>query len=176
MHTAPSAALQALIRPVPDFPKPGVLFQDITPLLADPARLGEALELLRARCAPLGATHVVGAESRGFIFGVPLAQALGLPFLPARKPGKLPRPTRRARYSLEYGEDALELHAADLPAGARVLLVDDLLATGGTAEACARLIEEAGAAVAACVFLIELEGLGGRARLAPRACLSLLSR
>ena len=169
------ARLRALITAVPDFPKPGILFRDITPLLSSPEGFAEAIALLKGRCAHLGATHVVGAESRGFIFGVPLAQALGLPFLPARKPNKLPRATRRACYSLEYGEDCLELHAEDLPAGARVLFVDDLLATGGTAEACARMIEEAGAEVSACLFLIELEGLGGRARLAPRPCVSLLT-
>jgi adenine phosphoribosyltransferase len=171
----PPGIISDHIRAVPDFPKPGILFRDITPLLASPKVFAEALTQLKALSEPLNATHIVGAESRGFIFGVPLAQALGLPFLPARKPGKLPRPTRRARYSLEYGEDSLELHAEDLPQGARVLFVDDLLATGGTAEACARMIEEAGATVSACVFLIELTALGGRARLAPRTCLSLLT-
>lgn len=178
MTAPPPAALeplQALIRAVPDFPKPGILFRDITPLLASPAAFAQAIALLKAQSEHLGATHVVGAESRGFLFGVPLAQALGLPFLPARKPGKLPRPTRRACYSLEYGEDCLELHADDLPPGARVLFVDDLLATGGTAEACARMIEGAGATVSACLFLIELGALGGRDRLAPRPCVSLLS-
>ena len=173
-HAQLNELIKPLIVAVPDFPKEGILFRDITPLLAHPQAFQASVALLKARCEGLELTHVVGAESRGFIFGVPLAQALGLPFLPARKPGKLPRATVSASYSLEYGEDRLELHVDDLPSGARALCVDDLLATGGTAAACVELIERAGGEVVACAFLIELEALQGREAL-KSAVVSLLS-
>jgi adenine phosphoribosyltransferase len=170
-----TAQIAPLIAAVPDFPKPGILFRDITPLLASPQAFKLSVELLKTQLSAVGATHVIGPESRGFIFGVPLAQALELPFLPARKPGKLPRETASASYSLEYGQDSLELHADDLPAGARVLLIDDLLATGGTAAACVKLVQERGAEVVACAFLIELEGLEGRTQLSGTPVVSLLT-
>ena len=167
--------VRALIAPVPDFPKPGILFRDITPLLASPEGFRDAISLLEALSGELKPTHIVGAESRGFLFGLPLAQALQVPFIPARKPGKLPRQVASQAYSLEYGEDALEVHAEDLPQGARVLFVDDLLATGGTAAACVKLIEGLGAEVVGCLFLIELEGLNGRAQLGSVTCLAPIS-
>ena len=173
-HEALIERIKALIAPVPDFPKPGILFRDITPLLASPEGFRDTIKLLEELSAALAPTHVMGAESRGFLFGLPLAQSLGLPFIPARKPGKLPRAVLAQSYSLEYGEDSLEVHAEDIPEGARVLFVDDLLATGGTAAACVQLIERLNAEVAGCLFLIELEGLKGRERLAPHPCLAPL--
>jgi adenine phosphoribosyltransferase len=164
--------LRARIRDVPDFPRRGVVFKDITPLLLDPAAMSEAVAALASR-APAG-DAVVAIESRGFIFGTALALRLGLPLVPARKFGKLPGRTARRVYSLEYGEDTLEMHADALHAGQRVLIVDDLLATGGTAAATAELAEELGARVAALLFVIELRGLGGRERLAPRPVEALL--
>lgn len=164
-----------LIAPVQDFPKPGILFRDITPLLASPDGFRDAITLLKDGCQDLHPTHIVGAESRGFLFGLPLAQLLGIPFIPARKPGKLPRQTASQSYSLEYGEDALEVHAQDIPVGAQVLFVDDLLATGGTAQACVQLIEGLGAHVVGCLFLIELIALNGRHRLGDRPCFAPLT-
>lgn len=164
--------LRSRIRDVPDFPRKGVLFKDITPLLGDPAALDEAVKALAQR-AP-AADAVVAIESRGFIFGTALALALRIPLIPARKFGKLPGRTARRVYSLEYGEDTLEIHADALRAGQRALVVDDLLATGGTAAAAAGLVEELGATVAALLFLIELKGLGGRERLAPRRIEALM--
>ena len=166
--------VKTLITAVPDFPKPGILFRDITPLLASPEGFRDSITLLEERSAHLSPTHIVGAESRGFLFGLPLAQSLGVPFIPARKPGKLPREVASQSYSLEYGEDALEVHAEDLPQGARVLFVDDLLATGGTARACVQLIEGLGATVVGCLFLIELEGLNGREQLQGTPCIAPL--
>ena len=156
-----------LIRDVPDFPKPGIVFKDITPLLADASGFAAAVAAMvePVRSAGLRVDAVCGAESRGFIFGVPVAQALGVGFVPIRKPGKLPRAVRSASYELEYGSDTVEVHADALAAGSRVLLVDDLLATGGTAGACCRLIEESDATVAALSVLIELAFLPGRAAL-----------
>ncbi len=160
------ADLRSLIRDVPDFPKKGILFKDITPLLADPFGLAECIAQMAALVARPEA--VVAVESRGFIFGTGLALHWKVPLVPARKFGKLPCKTVRQVYSLEYGEDTLELHADALRPGQRVVVVDDLLATGGTAEATARLVEQLGSSVEALLFVIELEGLGGRARLAPR--------
>jgi adenine phosphoribosyltransferase len=164
--------LRSRIRDVPDFPRRGVLFKDITPLLGDPAAMAEAVAALAQR-AP-AADAVVAIESRGFIFGTALALKLGLPLVPARKFGKLPGRTASRVYSLEYGEDTLEIHADAFQPGQRTLIVDDLLATGGTAAATATLVEELGAKVAALLFVIELRGLGGRERLAPRRVEALM--
>jgi adenine phosphoribosyltransferase len=164
--------LRRFIRDVPDFPEKGILFKDITPLLGDPAALAAAVAALAARAPAPDA--VVAVESRGFVFGAPLALHWGVPFVPARKFGKLPGRTLREAYALEYGEDSLEIHADALTAGMRVVVVDDLLATGGTAHATARLVERLGAGVEAMLFLIELTGLGGRDKLAPRRVESLL--
>jgi adenine phosphoribosyltransferase len=157
--------IEDLIRDVPDFPKPGILFKDITPLIGDPAGLVAALDLLAAPFADAGVTAVAGMESRGFIFGVPVAERLGVGFVPVRKPGKLPAATVREEYELEYGTDSLELHQDALGTGDRVLVVDDLLATGGTAAATLRLVRSTGAEVVAAAFVIELAFLHGRERL-----------
>jgi adenine phosphoribosyltransferase len=158
--------LAAHIRDIPDFPKPGILFKDITPLLLDPDALGDAVSQLASWARPLEVDFVAAAEARGFILGAALAVEIGAGFVPARKPGRLPHDTIAAEYILEYGIDALELHADALAHGARVLLHDDLLATGGTAQALAGLIEDTGAVIAGCAFLVELAFLGGRERLA----------
>jgi adenine phosphoribosyltransferase len=156
--------LYALVRDVPDFPKPGILFRDITPVLLDPTALGEAVERIIAPYRAAGVTKVVAVESRGFVLGAPSALALGAGLVLVRKPGKLPAATRRASYQLEYGSDALEVHVDALAATDRALIVDDVLATGGTAAATADLVEQAGAEVVGLSFLIELADLGGRAR------------
>lgn len=166
--------LKGAIRDVPDFPKPGILFKDITTLLKDPRLLRRALDLFTALCGDRRVDLVLGIESRGFILGAPLADRLGAGFVPARKPGKLPAATRRASYALEYGTDALELHADACAPGAHVLIVDDVIATGGTAAAAVELVEAAGAKVAGCAFLLELGFLDGRAKLGTRDVLSLL--
>ena len=158
--------LQRLIRDVPDFPKPGILFKDITPLVRDPAGLKMALDLLAAPFVGAGATAVAGMESRGFIFGVPVAERLGVGFVPIRKPGKLPAAKIREEYALEYGTDALEMHADAVGPGDRVIVVDDLLATGGTAAATVRLIRRAGAEIVGLAFVVELDFLSGRDKLA----------
>ena len=165
----------ALIRPVPDFPEPGILFRDITPLLLDGEACRAVTRDLAALAEPLAPEFVVAAEARGFIFGGALAQTLGTGFIPARKPGKLPAETVSVEYELEYGLDALEVHADALPQGARVLIHDDLLATGGTAQAKIEAVEKLGAKVVGCLFLIELEGLGGRDRLSPHQMHALVS-
>ncbi|MGI8411694.1 MAG: adenine phosphoribosyltransferase [Solirubrobacteraceae bacterium] len=166
--------LRALIRDVPDFPRPGIVFKDITPLLLDPIALDVAIMGLAAVAAPLSVELVVAAEARGFILGAALARALGAGFVPARKPGRLPRGTVSAPYSLEYGLDALEIHADALAPGSRLLVHDDLLATGGTAGAMCDLAGSLGAEVVGCSFLIELSFLGGRAALAPRPVHALI--
>jgi adenine phosphoribosyltransferase len=158
--------LAAHIRDIPDFPKPGIMFKDITPLLLDSAALADAVRQLADWARPLEVDYVVAAEARGFILGAAIAVELGVGFVPARKPGKLPHETIAAEYILEYGVDALELHADALADGARVLLHDDLLATGGTARALLELVEGTGAVIAGCAFLVELGFLGGRERLA----------
>lgn len=160
-----NGALSAFIRAVPDFPKPGIVFRDITPLLADAAAFGRAVSALSA-FAPPDADIVAGAEARGFIFGAAVARELRLPFAPFRKPGKLPRKTASASYQLEYGEDSIHAHADVFSAGMRVFLVDDLIATGGTLRACAEVAENLGATVSAAACLIELPALGGRAHFA----------
>jgi len=153
------------IRAIPDFPKPGILFRDITPVLADPDAFEAAIEALAAPFVGQGVTQVVGMESRGFLFGTPVALRLKAGFVPVRKPGKLPFRTHTVSYDLEYGSDSLEIHTDAIGPGDRVLVVDDLLATGGTAEATLKLIRELGGEVLAAAFLVELEGLQGRARL-----------
>lgn len=160
-----SHQLAAFIRAVPDFPAPGVMFRDITPLLADAAAFARAVSAL-ATLAPPEIEIVAGVEARGFIFGAAVARALDLPFAPLRKPGKLPRPTASASYQLEYGEDSVHAHTDAFVAGAQVLVVDDLIATGGTLRACAEVIETLGAYATAAACLIELPALGGRAHYA----------
>jgi adenine phosphoribosyltransferase len=158
--------LASRIRDIPDFPKPGIMFKDITPLLLDADALRTAVSGLADWARPRGVDYVVAAEARGFILGAALAIELGAGFVPARKPGKLPHETISAEYILEYGVDSLELHADALAHGARVLIHDDLLATGGTARALADLVAGAGAEVVGCAFLAELGFLRGRERLA----------
>ena len=157
--------LKKRIRHVPDFPKAGILFYDITTLLQDPTGLRAALDALALPFQSGGIDVVVGIESRGFIFGAAVADRIGAGFIPVRKPGKLPSKTVRQTYALEYGTDSLEIHADAVSHGQRVLIVDDLLATGGTAAATAHLVKSIGGAVHAFAFLIELEGLEGRAKL-----------
>ncbi len=166
MRSTLSDRLAAAIRNVPDFPKPGILFRDITTLLLSPPLVAEALDALWAPFA--GEVDVIaGIESRGFLFGMPLADRHALPFVPLRKPGKLPAAVHRESYQLEYGADAIEVHQDALRPGQRVLIVDDLLATGGTAAAAAALIDRAGATVVGLAFLVELDFLAGREKLAP---------
>jgi len=162
-----AAALRDQVRAVPDFPRAGILFRDITPLLGDAGALRATVAALAEPLAGAGVDLVVGAEARGFLLGPALATAIGAGFAPARKPGRLPGTTRRAAYALEYGEDALELHSDAVAPGARVVVHDDLLATGGTAGAMCELVQGAGGEVVAASFVIELALLGGRARLAP---------
>ena len=164
----------AALRDVPDFPRAGIVFKDITPLLGDASLFRDVVATMAAEFRGLGLTHVAGIESRGFIFAAPLALALDVGFIPIRKPGKLPARVVGLDYALEYGADRLEVHADACAAGATVLLVDDVLATGGTALAAATLLEGLGATVAACAFLLEIAPLGGAARLAPRRTSALL--
>jgi adenine phosphoribosyltransferase len=163
--------LAAKIRDVPDFPKPGILFKDITPLLADGALFAETIAVLAAAHGPGSGAEVdvvAGIEARGFIFGAPVALALGVGFVPIRKSGKLPHTTVSAEYALEYGTATIEVHTDAIRPGQRVLLLDDVLATGGTAEAAARLLEQLGAEVVAMSFVMELGFLDGRQRLSGR--------
>ncbi len=157
------AQLKALIRDVPDFPKPGIVFKDFTPLIRDPAGLALAVELMVNPFRGKGIDLVMGAESRGFIFGIALAQALSTGFVPVRKPGKLPWKKTSISYELEYGKDSLEIHTDAIQRGQRVLLVDDLLATGGTMNACCELAKQMDAEIAGITVLIELTTLTGRA-------------
>jgi adenine phosphoribosyltransferase len=159
--------LREHVRDVPGFPKPGIVFKDITPLLRNPAAMDAAISGLSEVASPLRIEFVVAPEARGFILGGALANRLGAGFVPARRPGKLPQQTVEAQYQLEYGLGALELHIDALAGGARVLVHDDLLATGGTVAALCELISRLGADVVACAFLVELSYLGGRARLRP---------
>lgn len=166
--------LKRYIRDIPDFPKPGILFRDITPLLANPTAFQHAIELMAAPFRQRGIDVVAAAEARGFIFAGPLALTLNAGLVPIRKPGKLPYQTQAFEYELEYGSDKLEMHADGVLKGQRVLLVDDLLATGGTINACCKLVQQVGGEVVACAFAIELCGLGGAARIAPYETYSVI--
>ncbi len=166
--------LARYIRDIPDFPKPGIIFKDITPLLAEPQAFRDAVDRLAGHYRGAGVEAVAAAEARGFLFAAPLALALEKPLIPLRKPGKLPYRTYSLRYELEYGSAELHMHTDGLTRGHRVLLVDDLLATGGTMEAACRLIEKAGGTVAGCAFLVELLFLKGRDRLRPHDVFSLI--
>ncbi len=163
-----------LIRDIPDFPKPGIVFKDITPLLADAGALEEVVDALTAFAEKVDAQAVAGIESRGFIFGAPIALRLSVPFVPIRKPGKLPYTTVREEYELEYGSGAIEMHTDALSSGSRVLIVDDLLATGGTAAAAVRLVERVNGQVCGLAFVIELAFLHGRQMLKGREVLTLV--
>lgn len=154
--------IEALIRPIADFPIPGILFRDITPLLKDKQGFRRAIDLFVDRFKDRNIGYVVGVEARGYIFAAPLAYAIGAGFIPIRKPGKLPYDTLTEQYALEYGTNSLEIHADALGRGERVVVVDDLLATGGTAAATRRLLERLGAKVEAFAFLLELSALNGR--------------
>jgi adenine phosphoribosyltransferase len=162
------------IREIPDFPRPGILFRDITPLLAKPAAFRQAVADMANPFRGEKIDVVAAAEARGFIFAAPVALELNAELVPIRKPGKLPFQTQSLSYDLEYGNDALEIHADAIKPGARVLVVDDLLATGGTIEACCRLVEKVGGVVVGCVFLIELADLRGMQRIARYKTLSLI--
>ncbi len=170
------ATVEGLMRAVPDFPQPGILFRDITPVLQDAAGLNAALGLLSGHVDDLRGKvdRIIGVESRGFLFGMPLAVRLGVGFVPVRKPGKLPAAYIEETYALEYGEDRLQIHEDAVALGDRVIVVDDLLATGGTAAATCALVERLGGVVEACLFLIELDGLKGRTRLPGRRIESVL--
>ena len=167
--------LRTFVRDIPDFPKPGILFRDITPVLADAAALRAAVDQLAEPARPLGVDVVIGAEARGFLLGPALAMALDAGFVLARKPGKLPHDTVSAEYELEYGTDRLEVHTDAVRQGARVLVHDDLLATGGTARALCQLVEQLGGVVVGCHFLIELSFLAGRESLAGYDVRSLIA-
>ena len=167
--------LAQYIRDIPDFPKPGILFKDITPLLAHPEAFAEAVERLAGHARQRQVDIVAAAEARGFLFAAPLALRLHKPLVPLRKPGKLPYRTYSYKYDLEYGSAELHMHVDGVDTGARVLLVDDLLATGGTMKAGCQLIETAGGVVAGCAFLVELSFLGGREVLRPYEVFSLVS-
>lgn len=168
------ARLRASVRDVPDFPKHGIIFKDITPILADASLFRATTEAMSKPFLADHITHVVAVESRGFILGGPVAQHLGAGFVPARKRGKLPWETLREEYALEYGTDVLEIHVDALPRGARVVIVDDVLATGGTAAAVAALVARSGASLHGFGFLMALDFLGGRARLGDARVESLL--
>ena len=157
--------LKDYVASIPDFPQEGILFRDITPLMADGEAFHYACEELIDYAKKVGAQVVAGPESRGFIFGCPVAHEMKIGFVPVRKPNKLPRKTISYKYDLEYGSNELHMHADAIKPGQKVLIIDDLLATGGTVEATAKIIEELGGEVVGCAFLIELEGLGGREKL-----------
>jgi adenine phosphoribosyltransferase len=163
------------IRDIPDFPKPGILFKDITPLLAEPGAFQHTIQMMSTHYEERGVDAVAAAEARGFLFAAPLALALKLPLIPLRKPGKLPYQTHCFQYELEYGSAELHVHIDAVRPGARVLVVDDLLATGGTLKAGCQLIEKAGGQVAGCAVLVELAFLQGRKKLAPHEVFSLLT-
>ena len=165
---------KALIRDIPDFPKPGILFRDITTLLSDPAGLRYSIDTLASKIEDWQPEYIVGMESRGFIFGAALAYKLGIGFIPIRKPGKLPAPIWSVEYALEYGTDKLQIHQDAAPPGSRIAIVDDLIATGGTAAATAKLVREIGGDLVGCAFLIELDDLDGRSHLPDVPIISLV--
>jgi adenine phosphoribosyltransferase len=167
-------ALKSKVREIPDFPKPGILFYDLTTLFKDPAGLRQVIDIFTERYRNAGIDKVVGIESRGFILGPPLAYNLGAGFVPVRKPGKLPAPTLRASYDLEYGKDTLEIHRDAVLPGERVLIIDDLIATGGTAAAVVGMVREMAADLAGLAFLVELDFLKGRDRLVDLEIFSVL--
>jgi adenine phosphoribosyltransferase len=166
--------LKTLIREIPDFPKPGIIFRDITTLLHNPEGLRYTVDLMAEKCADFSPDYIVGMESRGFIFGTALAYKLGLGFIPVRKPGKLPAAVHSISYDLEYGKDTLEMHQDAGHPEASILIVDDLIATGGTAAATARLIQQCGFKLVGCAFVIELTDLNGRKYLPDVPVISLL--
>jgi len=170
-----SDEVRAVIRDIPDFPEPGILFRDISPLLADGALFERVTDWMVERFRGKHPTHVIGIESRGFLFGAPVAHRLGAGFVPARKPGKLPWRTVKVEYELEYGTDTLEVHEDAFGEGARVLIVDDLLATGGTANAACDLVGKLGGAMMGVCVAVELAALGGREKLHPHPVTSLLA-
>jgi adenine phosphoribosyltransferase len=170
-----TTSIDAMIRVIPDFPIPGIMFRDITPLLADAAGFKAVIDLFVDRFRGERLDYVVGVEARGYMFAAPIAYALGAGFVPVRKPGKLPSSTITESYTLEYGTNALEIHDDAVPPGSRVLIVDDLLATGGTAAATVRLLRTLRAEVVGVAFLIELAGLDGRAALADTEITAFLS-
>ncbi len=174
MPGATNLQLTDFIRSVPDFPKPGILFRDITPMLASPAALAEAVRQLAERLRHTPIDLIATAEARGFLFAAPLALELGVGLVPIRKPGKLPYKTLSYTYDLEYGTDTLEMHEDAIPPGARVLVLDDLLATGGTVRACCQMVEQSGGVVVGCAFVIELLDLGGAKKLAGYDVFSLI--
>lgn len=167
--------LRDKIRNVPDFPKPGIMFRDITPLLSCPETFRESIKQLADHYRDQEIHAIAAAEARGFIFAAPLALELDAAFVPVRKPGKLPFSTNSFDYELEYGTDTLEIHTDAFSPGDKVLMVDDLLATGGTMNACIKLIEKSGAEVVSCAFLVELSFLNGREVLAPHDCFALVT-
>ncbi|MFC4655922.1 adenine phosphoribosyltransferase [Rheinheimera marina] len=160
-----SDLLAQVIKAVPDYPKPGIMFRDVTSLMLDAPAFAKVIDAFKAQYQGQGITKIVGTESRGFIFGAPLAYAMGLPFVPVRKPNKLPRERIGQAYSLEYGEDKLEIHIDAIQSGDKVLLVDDLLATGGTIAATSSLVQRLGGTVQAAAFVVNLPDLGGQAKL-----------
>ena len=166
--------LASYISAIPDFPRPGILFRDIMPLVAEPPAFRELISRMAREVREAGSTKVLGLESRGFIFGAAIAHELGLPFVTARKPGKLPGPTVSLSYALEYGEQQLEMQRGSTIPGDSVAIIDDLLATGGTAKAAAALVRQLGAEVSGHFFAIELDGLGGRNKIAPDTVSSVL--
>ncbi len=166
--------LKKYIRDIPDFPKPGILFRDITPLLGAPAAFREIIRRLAAPYRGERIDVIVAAEARGFIFAAPLAVELGAGFVPVRKPGKLPAERHSHSYALEYGTDRLEMHVDGVQPGQRVLVVDDLLATGGTVGACCKLLEKSGAQIIGCAFAIELSALGGAKAVSPHPVFSVI--
>lgn len=175
MATSAPVDIRNWIRDIPDFPKPGVLFKDITPLLSSPEAFRASIDLLEAEFRDKRIDVIAAAEARGFIFGAPLAIRMNAGFVPIRKPGKLPYATLAQEYALEYGQDRLEVHSDALGPGRRVLLLDDVLATGGTMGACRDLVKSTGAELVACAFVIELSFLDGRAKLEPCEIFSLVT-
>ena len=174
MNAAATLDLKSYVRDIPDFPKPGILFRDITPLLANAVAFRETIRRMAEPYRGEKIDAIVAAEARGFIFAAPLAIELGAGFVPVRKPGKLPHTKLSHQYDLEYGSDTLEIHVDGVAQGSRVLILDDLLATGGTVGACCKMVEQMGATIVGCAFAIELVGLQGAKKLASYPIFSLL--